>query len=71
MLCGTHLYKKLLKNAENVAYNSKGQFTPRKVKQNTNHMISLADKYLVVWDGTPGLVKNYVSTIMALKKPRS
>ncbi len=64
----TH-YNKLLKSAQTVNYTSVGKFTPAKIKENTNNMISIADKYMLVWDGTSGIVKNYISLVMKSKKP--
>jgi uncharacterized phage-like protein YoqJ len=64
----TH-YNKLLKTAQTVNYTSKGKFTPTKIKDNTNHMVGIANKYILVWDGSSGIVKNYISLVMRSKKP--
>ena len=61
-------YNQLLKNAYKVSYTSKGPFTPDKVKFNINYIIDKSTKCAFVWDGSPGVVKNYVFRLIKTDK---
>ena len=61
-------YSQLIRGADEVHHTSKKSFTPKAVNDNLSSMVNSASKCLFVWDGSPGIVKNYVMRTVKTEK---